>query len=574
MARQRALTHKTPTGRRGQRRSLPPLLVFALAIALLLISAPSAVGFGFITKWSNTARHEKRVKPVGVATDRAGHVYVVGDYQNVQKFTSRGALIAEWVGREKARGISSGVATDRAGNVYVTKIQAPGGHGLLATHYVEKFTPKGRLVTQWRVRGADLGSEPTSVATDRAGNVYVAVKTSIEKFTSNGRFLTQWTNSVPGVGFDATIRGIATDAIGNVYVAGGARITKFTSEGGFVLAWGKDVGGPGVDVCTVACVPARQVGRGASMEPGAFSFSGGAGIVIDGADHVFVSDGYEHRVQEFGSTGTYLDQFGVFGGGNGQFRAPEGLATDARGDLYVVDHNNFRIQKFGEPSSAFSFDKSVRTDPRTGTAQVTVEVPGVGRLSVGGAQLKSASRTAKGAGELVLPVNPTDETRKRLEASGRAAVRMQVTYTPTTPGTAVPATKSKRVTLIQLPSLTTATFDGASLLVRVQCPAGFEPLCVGRTMAVTARDRCERREGRRICHRGAPMTTSASVRQKPTESKVVQLKVKSGFRRKVAQLARHPGAKSLLIRQLIHAKGFRHGRPQAVFHTYKVQAEK
>ncbi|TMQ56414.1 MAG: hypothetical protein E6K72_05275, partial [Candidatus Eisenbacteria bacterium] len=43
----------------------------------------------------------------------------------------------------------------------------------------------------------------------------------------------------------------------------------------------------------------------------------------------------------------YLTQWGSFGTGNGQFQYPTGVATDAAGNVYVVDPVvNHRIQKF------------------------------------------------------------------------------------------------------------------------------------------------------------------------------------------------------------------------------------
>jgi DNA-binding beta-propeller fold protein YncE len=43
----------------------------------------------------------------------------------------------------------------------------------------------------------------------------------------------------------------------------------------------------------------------------------------------------------------YLMQWGSYGAGNGQFRNPYGVATDAAGNVYVADIGNHRIQKFG-----------------------------------------------------------------------------------------------------------------------------------------------------------------------------------------------------------------------------------
>ena len=49
---------------------------------------------------------------------------------------------------------------------------------------------------------------------------------------------------------------------------------------------------------------------------------------------------------------SFLLKWGSFGSGPGQFYAATGVATDAAGNVYVVDHNNDRIQKF-TPSGGF-----------------------------------------------------------------------------------------------------------------------------------------------------------------------------------------------------------------------------
>ena len=45
-----------------------------------------------------------------------------------------------------------------------------------------------------------------------------------------------------------------------------------------------------------------------------------------------------------------LYEFGGTGQGAGQFNKPEGVCVDQEGNIYVVDRNNNRIQKFGMPS--------------------------------------------------------------------------------------------------------------------------------------------------------------------------------------------------------------------------------
>jgi hypothetical protein len=52
----------------------------------------------------------------------------------------------------------------------------------------------------------------------------------------------------------------------------------------------------------------------------------------------------------------YLTQWGSYGSGNGQFGIPNGVATDAAGNVYVADYFTSRVQKFGPAPVAMAFD--------------------------------------------------------------------------------------------------------------------------------------------------------------------------------------------------------------------------
>ena len=58
-------------------------------------------------------------------------------------------------------------------------------------------------------------------------------------------------------------------------------------------------------------------------------------------------DTFNHRIQEFTSSGNYITQWGSEGSGPGQFYYPAGVAVDATGHIYVADTDNDRIQVFG-----------------------------------------------------------------------------------------------------------------------------------------------------------------------------------------------------------------------------------
>ena len=55
------------------------------------------------------------------------------------------------------------------------------------------------------------------------------------------------------------------------------------------------------------------------------------------------------RVQLFTPEGKFLLGLGGTGKGPGQFARPHGLAVDSKGNLYVADAGNQRIQKFEVP---------------------------------------------------------------------------------------------------------------------------------------------------------------------------------------------------------------------------------
>jgi hypothetical protein len=67
------------------------------------------------------------------------------------------------------------------------------------------------------------------------------------------------------------------------------------------------------------------------------------------------------------------------------------------------------------------------------------------------------------------------------------------------------------------------------------------------------------------------MSTVGSAAQKAGKWKVVPLVVKPKYVSKVQAMGAHPDERLLVVRQVIHAKRFRHGHPEIVFHVYRVQ---
>jgi sugar lactone lactonase YvrE len=389
--------------------------------------------------------------PSSVATDATGNVYVADTFnERVEKFDASGAFLLAWgkdvggagvglcttaascqagstggQGGEFAVNGPDGVATDATGNVYVTEFYG---------NRIQKFTSSGGFVRAWgkNVGGVGvgvctvaaacqagssggLGGElfgPEGVATDAAGNVYVAdsVNRRIQKFDASGAFLRAWGKDVGGAGVGlCTVAGschagnpgglgdefsnpfgVGTDTAGAVYVtdANLFRVQKFDTSGAFLRAWGKNVGGAGVGLCTVAasCQPGTSGAQG-----GEFNANGPDGVATDPAGNVYVANAAAGgRLQQFDSSGAFLQawgkdvggtgvaictvpadcQVGSAGGLGGEFASPAGVATDATGALYVADYANRRIQKFAAPAP-------LRTLTVTITGTGTVTGPGI-----------------------------------------------------------------------------------------------------------------------------------------------------------------------------------------------------
>ncbi len=186
------------------------------------------------------------------------------------------------------------------------------------------------FVLEWSV-GEIPDDRPVGIGVDAAGNVYVAdtINNRIRKYTGDGTFLLEWGTTGTGDGQFNYPRSPKPDANGNVFVSDthNHRVQMFTSDGTYILQWGT-----------------------LGTADGQFYYSNG--VFVDPTGDVYVTCGFHSsapgytRIQKFTGDGTFLLKWGSFGGGNGQFYNPTGLAMDSDGNVYVSDFRNNRIQKF------------------------------------------------------------------------------------------------------------------------------------------------------------------------------------------------------------------------------------
>lgn len=142
---------------------------------------------------------------------------------------------------------------------------AIGGDGSLFVadfynHRVQQLKNDGSFIRQWGTTGksgiwAEQFGYPTDVALGANNMLYVAdgYNDRVQAFDSNGKFAVKWGGPLamniygPFNGWFATVTSVATDKAGNVFVADfyNNRIQKFTADGTFLSSFGEKGSGPG-----------------------------------------------------------------------------------------------------------------------------------------------------------------------------------------------------------------------------------------------------------------------------------------------------------------------------------------
>jgi len=249
------------------------------------------------------------------------------------------------------------VATDSAGNVYVADTN---------NNTVRKITPAGVVTTLAGTAGVSGGTDatgaaarfnsPRGVATDSAGNVYVAdtLNFTIRKVTPAGEVTTLAGTAgvfggTDGTGAAASFNfpnGVATDSTGNVYVAdtNNHTIRKITPTGVVITLAGTALSAGSTDATGAA---AR------------FAFP--IGVATDSAGNVYVGEWDNRTIRKITPAGvvtTLAGTAGTFGstdatGPAARFGGPAGIATDSAGNVYVADDGNNTIRKV-TPAGAVS----------------------------------------------------------------------------------------------------------------------------------------------------------------------------------------------------------------------------
>ena len=101
----------------------------------------------------------------------------------------------------------------------------------------------------------------------------------------------------------------------------------------------------------------RRMGTGGKNHflttPG--DFGAPQGVAVDTDGNVYVTDTLNNRVEIFDADGNFISTFGKAGDGPGYFARPKGIAVDSDGHIWVADEMQDRLQVFDREGQLLTF---------------------------------------------------------------------------------------------------------------------------------------------------------------------------------------------------------------------------
>ncbi|HTG44267.1 MAG TPA: NHL repeat-containing protein, partial [Verrucomicrobiae bacterium] len=358
---------------------------WSMVIALSLGRPPAAVaaaiyenytfipfaGAPDVPGWYDGKGSEARFSaPHKVAVDQNGNVYVAEYLNHTIRKISPSGVVTTLAGRAGRSGAADGsgaaalfynpsaVAVDTAGNVYVADY---------SNHLIRKITPAG-LVTTLAGKAGTIGSAngrgtaarfnfPVGLTLDSVGNLYVA--------DSRNQTIRKITPSVTV----STIAG-AAGSIGKTDGKGTAARFNYpfgitTHENGNLYV--SDLHNHVIRVITPAGVVTTLAGT--ATQSGSDDGTGAAARfnqpldIIARSGNLFVADSANHTVRQVTPEGVVTTVAGaesVFGGedgtgGDARFYFPTGVGLDNGGNLYIADYGNNTIRRIAPGNIVTTF---------------------------------------------------------------------------------------------------------------------------------------------------------------------------------------------------------------------------
>jgi hypothetical protein len=197
--------------------------------------------------------------------------------------------------------------------------------------------------------GLNFG-EVTGIAVNKAKHVYVFQRTSqrstvhgataaqLWEFGPDGAFIRELGKELYGFAFAHTVE---VDKDQNIWTSdeGTNMVVKMSPAGKVLLVLGRRAEAVEPEP------PPPQ--RGQRPVPQWGGFNRPTDVTWDNEGNIFVSDGYNNsRVVKISKDGRWLKTWGDYGTEPGQFNILHTIASDAKGNIYIGDRTNNRIQVF------------------------------------------------------------------------------------------------------------------------------------------------------------------------------------------------------------------------------------
>ncbi len=344
-----------------------PLLLCLCALFALAVAGPARADFGYLTEFGQAGGPDEPLNgPRAVAVNLAGSVYVADTNNNrVRKSDANGTFIASF-GPGSGGGellLPEGLAVDAQNNLYV----ADSGNSR-----VVEFSSGGRYLREFRYTGTFGLTNPSGVAVAKDGRVVVtdASNPNLHIFGPDGRHLN------------------------SLFLPSPARGVALTSDDVAVVAL------EGVSQIQLISLDARIENTFSGI------FNAPVGVAVNPSGDFWVADTGSGRVGRFTRGGGGVSAFGSQSPNAAVdpadperkiFASAQQIAVDCRGNLYVPDAGQNRVEKYGDPATppppcapppvslGETFDLEVSgIEVTQGTQTLTARVDAVRDLPAGG----------------------------------------------------------------------------------------------------------------------------------------------------------------------------------------------